>query len=137
MNGDDAEWTLDQLAARADLSRRTVRYYIQIGLVDHPRGETRAARYSSRHLEQLLQIRKWSLAGVSLERIRELLSGKTPPVPPRPRGSGTVEVCSHLVVTDGVELVLDPGRAGLSPEQVRAFFDGAMKLYSELTEQAQ
>jgi len=127
-------WTLDELAAQADLSRRTVRYYIQIGLVDHPTGETRAARYSTRHLEQLLQIRKWTDAGVSLERIRELLSGGTPPVPPRPRGPGTVEVWSHLVVTDGLEITLEPGRAGLSPEQVRALFDGAMKLYRQLTE---
>jgi DNA-binding transcriptional MerR regulator len=134
MNVVSPEWALDELAAQADLPRRTVRYYIQIGLVDHPTGETRAARYSTRHLEQLLQIRKWTEAGVSLERIRELLSGAVPPVPPRPRGPGTVEVWSHLVVTDGLEITLEPGRAGLSPEQVRAFFDGAMKLYRQLTE---
>jgi hypothetical protein len=60
-------------------------YYIQLGLVDRPDGETRAARYGPRHVEQLLQVRKWSDAGVSLERIRELLSGEAPPVPPRPR----------------------------------------------------
>jgi DNA-binding transcriptional MerR regulator len=133
MNRADTQtWTLDELAAQADLSRRTVRYYIQIGLVDHPDGETRAARYTARHLEQLLQIRKWTEAGVSLERIRELLSGEVPPVPPRPRGPGTVEVWSHLVVADGLEITLEPGRAGLSPEQVRAFFDGAMQLYRQL-----
>ena len=35
-----------------------------------------AARYGARHLEQLLQIRKWTAAGVSLERIRELVTGE-------------------------------------------------------------
>jgi DNA-binding transcriptional MerR regulator len=86
------------------MSIRTVRYYIQIGLVDRPVGETRAAYYTSHHLEQLLQIRKWTQAGVSLERIHELLAGEAPPVPPRARGAGSVEVWSHLVVADGLEI---------------------------------
>ena len=125
-------FTLDELAALADLPRRTVRYYIQLGLVDRPIGETRAAHYLSHHLEQLLQIRKWTAAGVSLERVRELLSGEPPPVPQRPRGPGTVEVWSHLVITDGVELTLEPSRAGLAPEEVRAFFRGVLALYENI-----
>jgi len=120
------------LATLADLPRRTVRYYIQLGLVDRPVGETRAAHYLPRHLEQLLQIRKWTVAGVSLERIRELLSGEPPPVPQRPRGAGSVEVWSHLVVTDGVELTLEPSRAGLAPEEVREFFRGVLALYENI-----
>ena len=78
MKSDEAPQTrsLDELAALVDLPKRTVRYYIQLGLVDRPDGETRAARYGTRHVEQLLQVRKWSDAGVSLERIRELLSGE-------------------------------------------------------------
>ena len=129
---DTRTFTLDELATLADLPRRTVRYYIQLGLVDRPIGETRAAHYLPRHLEQLLQIRKWTAAGVSLERIRELLSGEPPPVPQRPRGAGSVEVWSHLVVTDGVELTLEPSRAGLAPEEVREFFRGVLALYENI-----
>ncbi len=129
---DTRNFTLDELATLADLPRRTVRYYIQLGLVDRPIGETRAAHYLPRHLEQLLQIRKWTAAGVSLERIRELLSGEPPPVPQRPRGAGSVEVWSHLVVTDGVELTLEPSRAGLAPEEVREFFRGVLALYENI-----
>jgi DNA-binding transcriptional MerR regulator len=128
----DRSFSLDELAALADLPRRTVRYYIQLGLVDRPVGETRAAHYTTWHVEQLLAIRKWTQAGVSLERIRELLSGEVPPVPPRPRGAGSVEVWSHLVLADSVELMLEPGRAGLSPTQVRAFFRGVMALYDTI-----
>jgi hypothetical protein len=128
----DAEHTLDELAALVDLPRRTIRYYIQLGLVDPPRGETRAARYGARHVEQLLQIRKWTDAGVSLERVRELLTGAAPVVPPRPRGPGTVEVWSHLVVADGIEITLEPSRAGLSPEEVRAFATGIAALYDNV-----
>ena len=118
----------------AELPRRTVRYYIQQGLVDRPVGEKRAAYYTAAHLDQLLTIRKWQHAGLSLDRIREILAspdaGTLPPV--RPRGSGTVEVWSHLVVSDGLEITLEPGRAGFSPEQVRAFFRGVTDLYEHI-----
>ena len=130
-------FTLDELCTLVDLPKRTVRYYIQLGLVDRPEGETRAARYFPRHVEQLLQIRKWTDAGVSLERIRELLAGEAPPVPPRPRSPGTVEVWSHLVVADGVELTLEPTRAGLSPEAARALFTGVLALYRDILNKGQ
>ena len=47
-------YPLADLCVLADLTPRTVRYYVQIGLVDRPEGETRAARYGPPHLEQLL-----------------------------------------------------------------------------------
>jgi DNA-binding transcriptional MerR regulator len=125
-------YSLDELCAQVELPKRTVRYYIQLGLVARPVGETRAAHYTSRHLEQLLQIRIWTQAGVSLERIGELLEGGPPPVPQRARGAGTVEVWSHLVVADGIEVTLEPGRAGLTPEQAREFFRGALALYRDI-----
>ena len=113
--------TLNDLCALTGLSPRTVRYYIQSGLIERPVGETRAARYSNRHLENLLSIRKWSEAGLSLERIRELLHGDTPDLPPRAPSPGTVRVCSHLHIGDGLELVIDPSCSGLTPEQLRLF----------------
>lgn len=138
MNSAAPSYALDDLAARSELPARTVRYYIQLGLVDRPVGTGKGAHYTQQHLDQLLQVRKWQLAGLSLERIGELLrQGATPalddrPLPPTPRRPGTVEVWSHLVVADGVELVLEPGRAALSPEQVRAFFRAVTDAYQAL-----
>lgn len=128
----DRRFSLDELAALASLPRRTVRYYIQQGLVDRPAGGgTRAAYYTPGHLDQLLTIGKWSQAGLSLERIRELLRGEVPPVPPPPRG--TVEVRSHLRVAEGVEMVVEPGRAGLTPEQVRRLFREVLQRFESIT----
>ena len=42
-------YSIDELAALAELPRRTVRYYIQQGLVDRPIGEKRAAYYTASH----------------------------------------------------------------------------------------
>ena len=130
-------YAIDELAALAELPRRTVRYYIQQGLVDRPIGEKRAAYYTAAHLEQLLTIRKWQHAGLSLDRIREILAGPDPGMLPplRPRGAGTVEVWSHLVIADGLEITLEPSRAGMSPEDVRTFFRGVTALYEQVRQQ--
>ena len=126
-------FTLDEIAALAELPRRTVRYYIQTGLVDRPHGIGKGAYYTERHVEQLLLVRKWQLAGLSLERIGEVLKQATNgPLPPSPRRKGTVEVWSHLVVADGLEVTLDPSRARLSPEQVRAFFRAVAQVYEQI-----
>jgi len=127
--------SLDELATLTGLSARTVRYYIAQGLVDRPEGAKRGSYYTQRHVEQLLLVRKWQLAGLSLERIGELLKQQAAgPLPPTPRRAGTVEVWSHLVVADGVELTLESGRAGLTPEQVRAFFRAVTQAYAQIHE---
>ena len=126
-------FSLEEIAALAELPRRTVRYYIQSGLLDRPQGIGKGAYYTQAHIEQLLIIRKWQLAGLSLERIGEVLKQQSGgPLPPTPRRPGTVEVWSHLVVADGVEITMEPGRAGLSPEQVRIFFRNVTQVYEQL-----
>ncbi len=126
-------YTLDEIAALTELPRRTVRYYIQTGLIDRPQGAGKGAHYTQHHVEQLLMVRKWQLAGLSLERIGELMRQQSAgPLPPTPRRAGTVEVWSHLVIADGVELTLEPGRAGLTPEQVRAFFRAVTLAYTQI-----
>lgn len=136
MKENESFFTLEELSGLVDLPKRTVRYYIQVGLLDRPDGAGRGARYTTRHLDRLLEIRKWQQAGLSLERIGELLSGSdedqlTPP--PRPRRKGAVEVRSHVLIGDGLELVIEPGRANLSPEAVRKLATGVMALYEKIS----
>ena len=127
-------FTLDELCGLTDLTKRTVRYYVQMGLVSRPEGETRAAKYASAHLEQLLLVKKWTAAGVSLDRIRELLQGGSPPVPERGPSPGSITVCSHLHVAPGIELVIEPTRAALTPEQLRHFVRVVMNAYEKINQ---
>ena len=120
-------FTLDALCTLTDLPKRTVRYYMQLGLVDRPIGETRAAHYVSRHLDQLLRVKKLTDAGVSLERIREVMAGGDTPVPTRQRRPGAVEVRSHLYVGPGLEIQISAEEAGMTPEEVRAFVREVMQ----------
>ena len=68
----DDRLTLDDLATLTGTTPRTVRFYIQQGLVSRPEGAKRGAFYLRRHVEQLLMIRRWTDAGLSLDRIREI-----------------------------------------------------------------
>jgi len=121
----------DELCALVDLPARTIRYYIQMGLVDRPDGLNRGAKYSARHIEQLLSIKKWQAAGLSLERIRELLQGDVNDLPPKRQAPGTIEVWSRLQVAPGIELNVEAGASGLTPEELRTFFRNVMTAYQE------
>lgn len=123
--------TLQQLADQADVPGRTVRFYIQKGLIPGPKGEKRGAYYTEAHLAELLRIRQWQATGLSLEAIGELLQARqeAPVSSARP---GAVEIRSHLIVADGLELVVAPDRAGLTQGQVRQLFRAVQAAYADL-----
>jgi DNA-binding transcriptional MerR regulator len=122
-------YSIHDLATLASVPTRTVRFYIAQGLMDRPHGAKRGAWYEERHLQQLLLIRRWTDAGLSLERVRELQAGSPDEAPPRPVKAGMVEVWSRVTLADGVELQVEPGRAGMTPEQVRAFIQDVTAAY--------
>lgn len=130
-----SRFSIDELSSLAGLTPRTVRYYISEGLLERPLGEKRGAYYVQAHLERLLQIRRWSEASLSLDRIRELLAGAAEDPPPRRVPAGTVEVWSRVTLADGLELQIEPGRSGLTPEQLRALVREVTAAYRRLRDE--
>ena len=125
-------FSIDELSMLAGVTPRTVRYYIAEGLVDRPVGEKRGAHYVQRHLEQLLLIRRWTDAGLSLDRVRELLAGAPEDPAPRRAAPGSIEVWSRVTVADGLEIHVEPGRADLTPDQMRSLVRGISALYRQV-----
>lgn len=125
-------FSIDELSMLAGVTPRTVRYYIAEGLVHRPLGEKRGAHYVQRHLEQLLLIRRWTDAGLSLDRVRELLAGAPEDPAPRRAAPGAIEVWSRVTVADGLEIHVEPGRAELTPDQMRSLVRGITALYRQL-----
>ncbi len=126
MKDDKEKFTLDQICTLTGMNKRTVRYYIQNGLVDRPEGFGKGAFYRNSHSLQLLTINKWKDQGLSLDRIKHILKsekkqrsvdGELPP--PLPKKIGAIEVWSHVYIADGVELCIEPKRSNLSPDQVK------------------
>ena len=127
----------EELCTTVEMPSRRVRYYIQMGLVDRPDGLNKGAKYTARHINQLLSIKKWQAAGLSLEQIQELLHGDVSELLDKKQtlkqqASGNIEVWSRLLVAPGIELSIEAGTAGLSPEEMRNLFRAVMAAYQEI-----
>ena len=127
----DTTFTLDQLTALTDLPLRTIRYYIQLGLVDRHEGDRKHARYTQKHLQQLLQVRSLADQGTPLDRIKQRILGiATPPTPPK--AAGDISVISKVFIAPGVELHIEPQMADLSPEKLRLFVRSVLTTWEEI-----
>ena len=67
--------TLSELTAAADVSVRTVRYYIAEGLLPPPEGSGPGSAYTQGHLDRLRLIQRLKEAYLPLKEIRRRLSG--------------------------------------------------------------
>ena len=72
---DDGRLTLAELTAAADVSIRTVRYYIAEGLLPPPEGSGPGSAYTQGHLDRLRLIQRLKEAYLPLKEIRRRLSG--------------------------------------------------------------
>jgi DNA-binding transcriptional MerR regulator len=73
-----------ELAELGGVSRRTVRYYVQEGLIPPPLGVGRGRHYDRRHLERLLLVKALQEQGLSLEDVRQAARRGAPALPPAP-----------------------------------------------------
>lgn len=71
----DDTWTLEELTSDAEVTVRTVRYYIAEGLLPPPEGAGRAARYTREHRDRLTVIASLKERHLPLREIREVLRG--------------------------------------------------------------
>ncbi len=90
-------FNIETLAEKTGTTRRTIRYYVQRGLIAKPEGGGRGHYYTDEHLDRIKQIQRLSSQGVPLEAIKRLLSG----------GEET-EVAKDEVVSDMLMEIEDP-----------------------------
>ncbi len=69
-------YRVEELAARADVSVDTIRYYQAKDLLPPPTRAGRVGWYDDDHLDRLARIRRWQARGLSLAVIRRLLAGE-------------------------------------------------------------
>jgi DNA-binding transcriptional MerR regulator len=63
-------YNIDELADLAGVSRRTVRFYVQEGLLQAPLGVGRGRHYDRTHLDRLIEVRSMQESGRSLHDIK-------------------------------------------------------------------
>lgn len=100
--------SIGELAERADVSRRTIRFYVQRGLIAPPEGGGRGAHYTPEHLERLLAVKRLQEVGIPLEVILQRLgppeAASAPPPPPSPHPGP--ETWRRVALAPGVELLV-------------------------------
>ncbi len=69
------QYTIQELCEHTGYSRRTVRYYVEIGLLDPPAGRGRGGFYNDSHLNRLKQVRTLQEKGMNLTTIVGHLKG--------------------------------------------------------------
>src|SRR3954465_8633054 len=67
------EYSLNELATLAGVTPRTIRYYIEQGLLAAPEPEGPKTRYTDEHLARLLAIKRLQAAHLPLAEIRQQL----------------------------------------------------------------
>lgn len=129
-------YAIGDLADLGGVSRRTVRYYVQEGLLPAPLGLGRGNHYGPAHLEQLLKVKAMQEAGRTLEEIKHALSD---PGARAPRAVETPHaldrsVWRRITVAPGVEVHVAggirlpaPGKLNELAAWCRAHFHSVME----------
>lgn len=68
----DTRYGIGELAELAGVSRRTVHFYVQQGLLEPPIGRGRGSHYTAAHLEQLRRVLLLQRQGMPLRRIQDM-----------------------------------------------------------------
>ena len=126
---------MNELSALVDMTPRTIRFYIQEGLVERPLGQNRGAYYTDRHLRQLMTVKKYRDMGVSLERIAQILNEEDRDYSEPKFKSGVLEVISRIHLMDGVELSINPEKSGLSSADIRELSKAIIKFIESKREE--
>ncbi|MEK7433904.1 MAG: MerR family transcriptional regulator [Cyanobacteriota bacterium] len=114
-------YNIELLAKLSGLTKRTIRYYIEKGLLDPPLGSCRASYYTEEHLNRLEEIKRWSTQGVPLIQIKSILEGNSPVIEVNIEHIICTHVWERLNVYDGIELHFRTNY--LKPDELRKIDD--------------
>ncbi len=119
----EARYAIGELATLGGVSRRTVRYYVQEGLIPPPLGVGRGNHYTGEHLHQLLRVKAMQEAGRTLDEIRRAPGkrGNRPVQPPVEDQLLPRELWRRVTLAPGVELHVASGVRMPSPAKIEQF----------------
>jgi DNA-binding transcriptional MerR regulator len=96
------QYTIEDLCELTGFSRRTIRYYVQEGLIGPPAGRGRGGFYFDSHLEKLLKIKSLQDKGLRLSAILPVLKRREPPE--APHETVAREIWVRYPIAEGVEI---------------------------------
>ena len=112
----EKRYGIDELANLVGVSRRTVRFYVQQGLLQAPLGVGRGKHYGPEHLARLRAVKALQVQGLSLDEVRLKVAGERDSAEVSALAAMPVSEVSgsrwtRLEIAPGVELHLSGGRS--------------------------
>ena len=125
---EEKKYSIGQLAELSGVSRRTIRFYVQSGLLAAPAGAGRGHYYTEEHLLTLQRIVTLKENNLSLEQIDARLRGhgSSEPQLPIPTTWVRIEVCP------GIELHVQGGRYPVTPARLKRLHRFVQQLFGEI-----
>ncbi len=128
---DAPRYTIDQLVEATGIPRRTIRFYVQEGLLAPPAGRGRGGFYNDSHLARLRQIRADRERGLGLDAIRSRTSQAEVAEP-----AGGQRYWMRYEMVPGVELHVSSDAQRRYGERLRYLLRAAKSLIREGTDES-
>lgn len=112
-----SRYSIDQLADLAGISRRSVRFYVQMQLIPPPLGAGRGHYYTDEHADRLARIRRLQEQDYSLREIRRALESGAADSALETASSSVhaARLYQSIEAMPGITVQVDCGRHRLSP----------------------
>ncbi|HOY69103.1 MAG TPA: MerR family transcriptional regulator [Candidatus Ozemobacteraceae bacterium] len=146
----DKRYSIGELAEVTGVTRRTIRFYVQQGLLAPPEGAGRGHYYTDAHCRRLIEILRLQQAGLSLREIAgqqgaESESGRPVGVEQKtyvrkdaieyysPEPQTVPESWLRIVIAEGCEVQFQAGLCRLSPGRVDELRRAFLRIFPELS----
>lgn len=128
----DRPVSIGEIADLTGVSRRTVRFYVQRGLIDPPVGLGRSSHYTAAHAEQIQRVLALQRGGLRLEEISALPETKRAEIDDRLLASAArtrePKVVLRVALAPGVRLELDADMTPPTAEQIQRLAEAVKKI---------
>ena len=144
----DSTYTIGELSEQTGVSRRTIHFYVQQGILPPPAGAGLGARYSVEHRMRLELVPVLRRRGLRLDEIRAQLSGLGPAelermlseapmsLPPAaapsqgaPSTRAQLRAKNHYALPGGIEVVAPAELAPRRQQQLAALLEKAAQIF--------
>ena len=107
----ETRYGIEDLARHGGVTRRTVRYYVQQGLLPAPLGKGRGDHYGPDHLERLRAVKALQERGLALDEVRRELArpaGRRRAMAAAPAFAADLGIAADLAVASGSTVLEAP-----------------------------
>ena len=122
----EKKYTIEELSELTGFTRRTIRYYIQEGLLDPPAGRGRGGFYYDSHLNKLMHIKALQGEGLRLAAITQLLGSEQ-----SDHKQHAAQVWTKYEIAQGIEINVLNDKENISVSKINKILNTVKEILKE------